>query len=116
LIQANGGTEAATQVRNTYKGYNLPLLDDMLRMVVTSAAIAYTLYSTEAETILVKTDPELMLLTVPFVYFGLFRYLYIIHRLGKGGDPTEVLFEDRPLQVTMAGWIGTIILLLYFIE
>ncbi|PJF41839.1 MAG: decaprenyl-phosphate phosphoribosyltransferase [Phototrophicales bacterium] len=104
-----------TKVRDTYKGYNLPLLDDMLRMVVTSAAVAYTLYATEAETILIEADPALMLLTVPFVYYGLFRYMYVIHRLGKGGDPTEVLFEDRPLQVTIASWVGVIIILLYIV-
>lgn len=104
-----------TKVRDTYKGYNLPLLDDMLRMVVTSAAVAYSLYATEAETILIEADPALMLLTVPFVYYGLFRYMYVIHRLGKGGDPTDVLFEDRPLQISIAAWVGMIILLLYVV-
>lgn len=104
-----------TKVRESYKGYNMPLLDDMLRMVVTSAAVAYTLYATEAETILIDADPALMLLTVPFVYYGLFRYMFVIHTLGKGGDPTDVLFEDRPLQATLVSWVGVIIVLLYII-
>lgn len=105
----------AAEVRDTFKGYNLPLLDDMLRMVVTSTAIAYTLYTTEAQTILVKVKPEYMMLTVPFVYYGLFRYLYVIHREGKGGDPTEVLFEDRPLQAAIACWLGVVFILLYIV-
>jgi 4-hydroxybenzoate polyprenyltransferase len=103
----------AEQVRDTYKGYNLPLLDDMLRMVVTSSAIAYTLYATEAQTIRLEIDPQYMLLTVPFVYYGLFRYLYVIHRNGKGGDPTEVLFEDHPLQLALVGWTAVVFGLLY---
>jgi 4-hydroxybenzoate polyprenyltransferase len=103
----------AEKVRSTYKGYNLPLLDDMLRLVVTSVAIAYTLYATEAETALIA--PEYMLLTVPFVYYALFRYLYVIHRLGIGGDPTEVLFEDRPLLVTILLWMSLIVALLYWV-
>lgn len=115
LLQEAPNTDIE-KVRDTYKGYNLPLLDDMLRMVVTSAAIAYTLYATEAETILVKTDPQYMLLTVPFVYYGLFRYLYVIHRNGKGGDPTEVLFEDRPLQLALVGWTAIIFALLYLVN
>lgn len=115
LLQESEFVDDITQVRDTYKGYNMPLLDDMLRMVVTSAAVAYTLYATEAETILLEADPEYMLLTVPFVYMGLFRYMYIIHRLGKGGDPTEVLFEDRPLQVTLGLWVLMIFVLLYVI-
>lgn len=103
----------AAKVRDTYKGYNLPLLDDMLRLLVTSVAVAYTLYATEAETALVA--PEYMLLTVPVVYYALFRYLYVIHRLGKGGDPTEVLFEDRPLLYAIGVWGGLVIALLYVI-
>lgn len=116
LILLQGIDANLTEVRNTYKGYNLPLLDDMLRMVVTSVAIAYTLYSTEADTILIKIAPQYMLLTVPFVYYALFRYLLVIHRNGKGGDPTEVLFEDRPLQLALAGWIMLVITLLYLVN
>ncbi|MCQ3929265.1 MAG: decaprenyl-phosphate phosphoribosyltransferase [Chloroflexi bacterium] len=103
----------AEKVRDTYKGYNIPLLDDMLRLVVTSVALAYTLYAAESETALV--DAEYMLLTVPFVYYGLFRYLYVIHRLGKGGDPTEVLFEDRPLLVGIGLWGLLVVFLLYVV-
>lgn len=103
----------AAKVRDTYKGYNLPLLDDMLRLVVSSVAVTYTLYATEAETAFVR--PEYMLLTVPFVYYALFRYLFVIHRLGKGGDPTEVLFEDRPLLMSIGMWAIMIIILLYVV-
>lgn len=115
LVLLQDSVEDITEVRDTYKGYNMPLLDDMLRMVVTSSAIAYTLYATEADTILLEVEPEFMLLTVPFVYLGLFRYMFIIHRLGKGGDPTEVLYEDRPLQATLVAWVAVIFILLYMV-
>lgn len=110
LLQNNGDGDAS-KIRNTYKGYNLNLLDEMLRLVVSSVGIAYALYATEADTALAA--PEYMLLTVPFVYFALFRYLYIIHRLGKGGDPAEVLFEDRPLLAAIVLWAFSIIGILY---
>lgn len=103
----------AAKVRDTYKGYNLPLLNDLLRLVVTGTSIAYALYATEAETALVA--PEYMLLTVPIVYYALFRYLYVIHRLGMGGDPTDVLYEDRPLQAAIGMWGITIFILLYVV-
>lgn len=115
LLQEALDESQLDKVRNTYKGYNLPLLDDMLRMVVTSTGLAYTLYTTEAKTILVKTDPQYMLLTVPIVYYALFRYLFVIHRKGKGGDPTEVLFEDHPLQLAIAVWLSIIFILLYVV-
>jgi 4-hydroxybenzoate polyprenyltransferase len=101
----------AAKVRDTYKGYNLPLLDDLLRLVVTGTSIAYALYATEAETALI--EPEYMLLTVPVVYYALFRYLFVIHRLGMGGDPTDVLYEDRPLQLAIGVWGIMIFVLLY---
>lgn len=101
----------AGKIREAFKNYNLPLLDDMLRLVISSTAIAYTLYATESETLLVRQ--EYMLLTVPFVYYGLFRYLFLIHIKEQGGDPTEVLFVDRPLQIAIGCWIGLIMILFY---
>lgn len=104
--------EQAADVRGVFRYYNLPLLDDMLRMAVISTAMAYTLYAVEAETALVS--PPFMLITVPFVYYALFRYLYVIHVEGQGGDPTEVLYIDRPLQVSILLWGAVIIVLIYF--
>lgn len=104
--------EDAAKVRDSYKLYNLPFLDDLLRLTFISTGIMYTLYAVEAETALVP--PPYMLLTVPFVYYALFRYLFLIHVEEKGGDPTEVLYEDRPLQVSIVAWGLVVLLLLYF--
>ncbi|NJL92241.1 MAG: decaprenyl-phosphate phosphoribosyltransferase [Anaerolineae bacterium] len=103
----------ASKFKATYNSYTLELLDDMLRLVLAGTAIAYTLYATEAETRLAA--PEYMLLTVPVVYFALFRYLFIIHVRKEGGDPTEVLFIDRPLQVSIVTWVAMILVFLYLV-
>ena len=103
--------DRATQIRASFKDYTLPLLDDLLRFIVTATAIAYTFYAIESQTLLVPH--EYMLLTVPFVYYALFRYMYLIHVAGLGGDPTDVLYVDRPLQVCLFLWGVAILVLLY---
>ncbi len=100
----------AAEVRATYKHYNLPLLDDMLRMVTTGSVITYTLYTVEAKT---NLAPNAMLLTVPFVVYGIFRYLYLIHVKGEGGAPDELLFKDKPLLVSIILWVLSVIGVLY---
>jgi len=105
--------DTAETTKPVLKQYNITLLNDMLRMTMTSAAIAYTLYAIEAETLLVENS--VFLLTIPFVYYALFRYLYIIYVEQHGGDPTEVLFEDRPLQLSIVLWISLVIVLFYIL-
>ncbi|HEX3053439.1 MAG TPA: decaprenyl-phosphate phosphoribosyltransferase [Aggregatilineaceae bacterium] len=90
---------AAQDHRTTYKDYNLPLLDDMLQMVMTGAVLTYILYTIEAET--VRSNGHRMLLTIPFVLYGMFRYMYLIHVKGEGSAPDELLFKDLPLLSTV---------------
>lgn len=106
--------ENAANTRPIYKDYNLPLLDDLLRMVTTSALIAYLLYTIEAPTRRFA-DQNIALITVPFVMYGLFRYLYLIYVRGEGSAPDEVLLRDRPLQVTMLLWGLTFVGILYVV-
>lgn len=103
--------ENAGDVRATYKDYNMPLLDDMLRMVTTGSVLTYMLYTIEAPTI--RTNGHNMMLTIPFVIYGIFRYLYLIHVRGEGSAPDELLFEDVPLLATVVLWIGAVGLVLY---
>jgi 4-hydroxybenzoate polyprenyltransferase len=104
--------ENAGSVRPIFKDYNLPLLDDLLRMVTTSTLMAYILYIIEAPSILLAGN-KLALITVPFVMYLLFRYLYLIHVRGEGSAPDEVLLRDRPLQLTVLLWGISWILVLY---
>ena len=102
----------AVNTRRNLKEYNLPLIDDMLRTVTTSTLITYILYTIE-----VRKEPNtnLALLTVPFVMYGLFRYLYLIHVQGEGSAPDEVLLRDRPLQVNLVLFGLAYIIILYII-
>ena len=105
--------ENADHVRATYKDYNLPLLNDMLRMVTTGSVITYMLYTIEADTI--RSNNHRMMLTIPFVIYGVFRYLYLIHVRGEGSAPDELVLKDKPLMLDLALWaltVGTILYLL----
>jgi 4-hydroxybenzoate polyprenyltransferase len=104
--------DEAGSVRVTLRKYNLPLLDDMLRMVMTGTLISYLLYTIEEPSPLLR-ETNLALLTVPFVVYGIFRYLYLMHVRGDGGAPDEVLLKDRPLQIAIALWGLTFVGLLY---
>lgn len=104
--------EQALHTRPIFKDYNLQLIDDMLRLVTTATFITYLLYTIETDTgTIVRYNAGL--LSVPFVLYGLFRYLYIIHVQGEGGAPDEVLLTDRPLQLAIVGWGVTFLTILY---
>ncbi|MBN1287739.1 MAG: decaprenyl-phosphate phosphoribosyltransferase [Anaerolineae bacterium] len=84
--------------RTTYREYNLALLDQLLNVVTTSSLVVYALYTFEA------TGPYArytMMFTIPYVIYGIFRYLYLIHVHGEGGAPDEVVLKDRPLQIDL---------------
>jgi 4-hydroxybenzoate polyprenyltransferase len=106
--------EQSLKTRPIFEHYNLPLLDDMLRLVMTSTFITYLLYTIEVNlTPIANVNPAL--LTVPPVLFGLFRYMYLIHVKGEGSAPDEVLLTDRPLQFTIVVWGLTIFTILYIL-
>lgn len=102
----------AANTRRIFKDYNLPLIDDMMRVVTTSTLITYILYTIEVPT---PVGNNLGLLTVPYVLYGLFRYLYLIHVRGEGAAPDEVLLKDRPLQIDILLFGLTYVLILYVI-
>ncbi len=102
----------ATTVRPIFKQYNLPLLDEMLRTVTTSVLIAYILYIIEAPSVLLAGN-NLALITVPFVMYGLFRYMFLIYARGEGSAPDEVVLQDRPLQLAIFLWGLSFIFVLY---
>jgi 4-hydroxybenzoate polyprenyltransferase len=104
--------ENAQNIRVTYKDYNLPLLDEMLRLVTASTFIAYLLYTVEATTIQIG-NTNVALITVPFVLYGLLRYLYLIHVRNEGSAPDEVLLRDRPLLGSILLWGLTFVTILY---
>lgn len=102
--------DGAGNHRSSLLEYNLPLLDQIIGMVVTATLVAYTFYSFDATTALAHSR---MLLTVPFVFYFLTRYLYLVHVKHLGGAPDELLLEDRPLLINSVLWAVSVVLLIY---
>jgi 4-hydroxybenzoate polyprenyltransferase len=96
--------------RAILKEYNLDLIDRLLGMVTTSAVVSYSLYTFLSEGL---PENHLMMLTIPFVLYGIFRYLYLIHVQETGGAPEEILLRDRPFQVTLVCFALVVFLTLY---
>lgn len=90
--------EEAGNHRAILQEYNLDLLDKLIGIVTTSAIVAYSLYTFLAEGL---PENNLMMLTIPFVIYGMFRYLYLIHVRHEGGAPEEILLRDRPMQMAL---------------
>jgi 4-hydroxybenzoate polyprenyltransferase len=105
--------EAAPQHRFALTGYNPRVLDQMISVVTASTVMAYALYTVSAETV-AKFGTRLLGLTIPFVLFGIFRYLYLVHIKGEGGSPERSLLNDRPLLVDILLWIVASGVILYF--
>ena len=74
--------------------------------------LAYALYTLAPETI-EKFGGDRLKFTVPFVLFGIFRYLFLVHRCGDGGQPERVLLVDRTLQVDIAAWLAVVVWAIY---
>ena len=93
--------------------YNLDLIDKLLGIVTTSAIVSYSLYTFLAEGV---PENHAMMLTIPFVLYGMFRYLYLIHVRQEGGAPEEILLKDRPLQVALVLWGLIVFFALYILN
>jgi hypothetical protein len=90
--------------------YNLKLLDDMTHLVTTGAVISYSLYTFSA----VNLPPNhAMMLTIPFVLYGIFRYQYLVDVKGEGGAPEMLLYTDLPLLLDSVLWGLSVVLIMY---
>lgn len=101
----------ANSHRRVLEGYTIPLLDQYITIVSATTIIAYSLYTFSAINL---PDNHVMMLTIPFVIYGVFRYLWLIQVKHSGGAPEDVLLEDRPLQATILLW-GLSILLIFYV-
>jgi 4-hydroxybenzoate polyprenyltransferase len=90
-----------TPGRPVLEGYSLDLVDQLLSIVTAATISAYSIYTFTA------TESAAMMLTIPFVLFGLFRYLYLIHRHNVGEEPDRVALTDLPIILTVVLWVGT---------
>jgi 4-hydroxybenzoate polyprenyltransferase len=102
------GDEAENQ-RTILGQYSLLLLDQLIVIVAATTLMSYTLYTFSAGITSSSNVPEnnTMMLTIPYVAYGLFRYLYLMHMKGGGEAPEDVLMTDRPLRLNIILWLGT---------
>ena len=93
--------------RATLADYSVPLLDQMLTLVAGTCVVAYALYTVAPDTV-EKVGSDRMKYTIPFVVYGILRYLYLLHRRGAGGAPERVLLQDAPTLLNLALYMGTV--------
>lgn len=104
--------DGAIEHRRILQEYSPYLLDQMISVVTASTLIAYVFYATSEETA-AKFGTSLLGLTIPFPLYGIFRYLYLIHRREGGGSPAELLLYDRPLLACVALWGLAVVVIIY---
>ncbi|MBI5778346.1 MAG: decaprenyl-phosphate phosphoribosyltransferase [Planctomycetes bacterium] len=92
--------------------YSPYLLDQMISSLTASTIMAYTLYTLAEETV-AKLGSQNMLLTIPFVVYGIFRYLYLVHHKQQGGEPENIILADKPLLIDILAWVTVVIIILY---
>ncbi|MGB7217041.1 MAG: decaprenyl-phosphate phosphoribosyltransferase, partial [Gammaproteobacteria bacterium] len=90
--------------------YSPKLLDDLIAVVSAATIMAYSLYTFSAPNL---PDNHAMMLTIPFVIYGIFRYLFLVHQKNRGGAPEQVLLDDVPLLLSIVLWGITATLILY---
>jgi len=103
--------DGANSHRRVLEGYTLPLLDQLITIVSSTTIVAYSLYTFSAPNL---PENHIMMLTIPFVMYGIFRYLYLIQVKHSGGAPEDVLLSDRPLQASIILW-GISVLVVFYV-
>jgi 4-hydroxybenzoate polyprenyltransferase len=106
LVELNGNPST----RAILSEYSVPLLDQIISIVTAVTLAAYAFYTFSAPQLPANHS---MMLTIPFVMYAIFRYLYLVHVKGAGGAPDEILLTDRPLQTAMVLWAAVAVIALY---
>jgi 4-hydroxybenzoate polyprenyltransferase len=102
----------ANSHRKVLEGYTIPFLDQMILVVSATTIMSYSLYTFSAPNL--PADHSMML-TIPFVVYGIFRYLHLLEVDNRVGEPVELALTDRPLQITMVTWAAVILAIFYFL-
>ncbi len=102
--------EEANQHRTVFNGYTLAFLDQLITIVSATTIVSYSLYTFSAPNL---PSNHAMMLTIPFVVYGIFRYLYLIQVKQTGGAPEELVMKDRPLQAALVLWGLSVLVIFY---
>ena len=111
LVKLHGG---AGEHRAILEEYSLGYLDQVISVLTSATIVCYALYAMGVGEGGQGDSRPPMQWTIPFVLYGILRYLYIVHRYDGGDSPTMVIWEDRPLQITLFAWVAVSVALLYF--
>lgn len=111
LVFLEGDAASHRTILNKYSPY---LLDQLIGVVTASVVVVYMLYTFSSE-VSTRLGTENLFMTIPFVVYGIFRYLYLIHKEERGGSPTEVLISDRPIMINVILWLATVVAVLYIV-
>lgn len=93
--------------------YSIPFIDELLVLEAGATITAYALYAFSPDTA-TRSGTRFLGLTLPFVVYGIFRYIYLIKVLGKGESPERIVITDLPLVINFILWIATVVVILYF--
>jgi hypothetical protein len=105
------GSDASNH-RPTLAHYSPYFLDQLIGIVTAATLMSYSLYTLSADA-MTKFPGKRLELTIPFVLFGIFRYLYLVHQASEGGNPTKLLLTDRVLLAVVLLWTATVALIIY---
>ena len=103
-------SDDAANHRKVLEGYTIPLLDQYIMIVSGMTVVGYALYTFSAPNVPANHS---MMLTIPFVVYAIFRYLYLIEVEHSGGAPEEILLSDRPFQISMLLWAAAVLAVFY---
>jgi 4-hydroxybenzoate polyprenyltransferase len=99
--------------RRVLDKYSIYFIDQMIIVITSSIVVSYMLYTVDVRT-LHEFGTNHLLYSIPFVYYGIFRYLFLIHKQNKGDNPTHILVFDIPMQINLALWLVVCIGVIYF--
>jgi hypothetical protein len=105
--------EKAVSHRGVLAKYSSYFIDQMVGVITASIAIVYMLYTVDSRTTK-EFGTNHLIYSIPFVYYGIFRYLYLIHKLDRYEDPTRILLSDGKMQLNLVLWILVCMAVIYF--
>ena len=106
-------TDGAADHRKALANYSTPFLDQMISVTTSSTVVAYAFYTISPE-IASHFGTRWLPVTIPYVLYGIFRYLYLIFKRDEGGNPTKLLISDLPLMICVGLWLITVLLVIKF--
>jgi hypothetical protein len=105
--------DGAAAHRGILAEYSTPFIDKMVSALASMTVMSYALYTIDPG-VISRLGTDGLLLTLPLVLFGIFRYLYLVHQRQKGGSPTEIVLRDRSIQGIALLYLSVVVLCIYY--